>query len=129
MRQLVTQALALLDLRLTSERDHRPSVRLPSERGQLRRAEHRRQRRGHRAAVKTRQQSDSRLDRVPAEQQDDIAAPNAARGESRRQPDGRVPELPVADLPFLDVESDLGWLAASAVVEFAPEVACAPVAL
>ena len=111
---------ALGDLRRAPEADERPRPRLAGERGQLREVEHRRQRGEHHAAVQATEERDRGLDRVAAEQQDDVARSDRAGGQARREPDGGGAQLGVRDPPIVQDQRDLVRLGVRARREIAP---------
>jgi hypothetical protein len=121
--------LALGDLLVAAEADDRLRSRLAGKRRQLRDVEHRRQRSEHDAAVQAAQQGHGRLDRVTAEQQDDVAGVHGGGGQARGQPDRGPPQLVERDPPIVEDQRDLVRLGVGVGGEIAPQVTGPPVPL
>ena len=129
-RQPVAGHLAALrDLLLAAEADDRGRLRLIDERRQLGLVEHRRQRRQHDPAMQAAEHRDRGLDRVPTQQDHDVAGLDATVREAVGHAQGRAAELVVRDPPVVEHQGHAVAVLLCARVEIAPQVSVAPITL
>ena len=124
---LVGDLHALRDLALAAEGDEALGAGLRQERRELRRVEHRRQRREHDAAVQAPEHRDRGLDRMAAEEDDHVPRLHTAVGEPARHADRGAAQSGEGDLAVLEDQGHLVRVLLDSAVEVLPEVAVAPV--